>query len=268
MALACVCPADDLSSLSISGSLATSSCRAAHFAALCPSLNALRLTLPRRLARIYHHSRRPGDVYRARGAARPLRAARLSHAHGRAWGAALIILTQGQCLSLASASEVGGSTPLGRQGSLPPLDDVNGAWPPLESSSNPRTLALAPHRPLASPWLARLGSRAAARAVLGSSGETAREDVVRRAPALRRRQGRLRRRGARTQANFKLYKKTKRNTISHLILCYEWWCLQLQAVPEAASSEFLLGFMLSVRIRSRLRRRVRVFVPLVFFEKV
>ena len=160
MALACVCPADDLSSLSISGSLATSSCRAAHFAALCPSLNALRLTLPRRLARIYHHSRRPGDVYRARGAARPLRAARLSHAHGRAWGAALIILTQGQCLSLASASEVGGSTPLGRQGSLPPLDDVNGAWPPLESSSNPRTLALAPHRPLASPWLARLGSRA------------------------------------------------------------------------------------------------------------
>lgn len=136
--------------------------------------------------------------------------------------------------------------------------------------SNPRpTLALALHRPLASPWLARLGSRAAARAVLGSSGETAREDVVRRAPALRRRQGRLRRRGARTQANFKLllYKKTKRNTISHLILCYEWWCLQLQAVPEAASSEFLLGFMLSVRIRSRLRRRVRVFVPLVFLEK-
>ena len=144
MALACVCPADDLSSLSISGSLATSSCCAAHFAALCPSLNALRLTLPRRLARIYHHSRRPGDVYRARGAARPLRAARLSHAHGRAWGAALIILTQGQCLSLASASEVGGAAPhwVGRAlYHLSTMSMVRGR------RSNPRpTLALSPSR--------------------------------------------------------------------------------------------------------------------------
>ena len=219
MAPACVCPADDLSCLSISGSLATPSCRAAHFAALCPSLNALRLTLPRRLARMYHHNRRPGDVHRARGAARPLRAARLSHAHGHAWGAALIILTQGQCLSLASASEVGGSTPLGRQGSLPPLDDVNGAWPPLESSSNPRPLTLTPHRPLASPWLSRLGARAAARAVLGWSGESTREGLVLRAPAQRRRQGRLRRRGGRTRSNFELL---KRKQIHTFMFCYEW----------------------------------------------
>ena len=55
--------------------------------------------------------------------------------------AALIILTQGQCPSLASAWEVGGRTPLGRRGSLPPLDGLNGARPPLE---NPRPLALTP----------------------------------------------------------------------------------------------------------------------------
>ena len=55
--------------------------------------------------------------------------------------AALITQTQGQCLSLASAWEVGGSTPLGRRGSLPPLDDLNGARPPLE---NPRPLTLTP----------------------------------------------------------------------------------------------------------------------------
>lgn len=48
--------------------------------------------------------------------------------------AGLIYLTQGQCLSLALAGEAGGGTPLGLRGYLPPLDDHNGVWPPLEPS--------------------------------------------------------------------------------------------------------------------------------------
>jgi hypothetical protein len=57
--------------LPFSRSLVPSRCRAAPDAALCPSPDALRLTLPRRLARLYHLYGRPDDGRRARGAARP-----------------------------------------------------------------------------------------------------------------------------------------------------------------------------------------------------
>jgi hypothetical protein len=57
--------------LPFSRSLVPSCCRAAPDAALCPSPDALRLTLPRRLARLYHLHGRPDDGRRARGAALP-----------------------------------------------------------------------------------------------------------------------------------------------------------------------------------------------------
>ena len=52
--------------------------------------------------------------------------------------------TQDQCPSLASARAVGGGTPLGLGGFLPPLDDSKGAWTNFEPSRpSPHTT---PHR--------------------------------------------------------------------------------------------------------------------------
>jgi hypothetical protein len=78
-------PACDHPCLQISRSLVPSCCRAAPDTALCPSPDALRLTLPYRLTRLYHLHGRPDDGRRARGATRPRRAATLLHAHGCTW---------------------------------------------------------------------------------------------------------------------------------------------------------------------------------------
>ena len=78
-------PACDHPCLAFSRSLVPSCCRAAPDTALCPSPDALRLTLPYRLTRLYHLHGRPDDGRRARGATRPCRAATLFHAHGCAW---------------------------------------------------------------------------------------------------------------------------------------------------------------------------------------
>ena len=107
--------------------------------------------------------------------------------------------TQGQCLSLASALEMGGSTPLGRRGSLPPLDDLNGARPVLE---NPRPLALTPSARAPAPSLSRLHVRAAARAVVGSSDAATQQGPGRPTRALRRPPSRPRRSGGRTRRDF------------------------------------------------------------------
>ena len=59
-------------------------------------------------------------------------------------GVSSIYQTQDQCPSLAPARAVGGGTPLGLGGFLPPLDDSKGAWTNFEPSRpSPHTT---PHR--------------------------------------------------------------------------------------------------------------------------
>jgi hypothetical protein len=177
--------------------------------------------------------------------------------------AALIILTQGQCLSLASAWEVGGSTPLGRRGSLPSLDDLNGARPTLKPSpSHPHA---APPARLAMALTARCARCRTCSARLewrNNPGRSRPACTVSGAVAPAR------------EANFK-YKNVQTTFTPYsclyklYIICYHnggvCSCRPCQRAAKAASSAFVLGSTLSVRIRSRLRRRVRVFVPLSFF---
>ena len=70
-------------------------------------------------------------------------------------GVSSIYQTQDQCPSLAPARAVGGGTPLGLGGFLPPLDDSKGAWTNFEPSRpSPHTT---PHRIRSS--LSQLDSR-------------------------------------------------------------------------------------------------------------
>ena len=115
--------------------------------------------------------------------------------------AALIILTQGQCLSLASGFGLGGGGqhPTGSPG----LSTTSRRS--QRCAADAQTLALSPSHRIAraaSPSLSRLHVRAPARAVIGSNDAATRQGPGRPPPSLRPRQSRRRRRGGRTRRDF------------------------------------------------------------------